>query len=90
MLQRVAACCSVLQRAGSFRMRHNTQRVAACCSVLQRVAACCSVLQRVAACCSVLDHFTCATAPSSAAATLHQQLQLCGASLDDTIRTAFV
>ena len=31
VLQRVAACCSVLQR------------VAACCSVLQCVAACCSV-----------------------------------------------
>jgi len=64
MLQRVAACCSVLQY------------VAACCSGLhchcvtqhlirypvsvikeenQYVAACCSVLQRVSACCSVLQ-----------------------------------
>ena len=40
MLQRVTACCSVLQC------------VAVCCSVLQYVAACCSVLQRVAACCT--------------------------------------
>ena len=40
MLQRVAACCSVLQR------------VAVCCSMLQHVAACCSVLQRVAVWCS--------------------------------------
>ena len=32
MLQRVAACCSVLQR------------VAACCSVLQCVAVCCSII----------------------------------------------
>jgi hypothetical protein len=39
--QRVAACCSVLQRVALV-----------CCSVSQRVAACCSVLQRVAACCS--------------------------------------
>ena len=64
MLQRVAACCSVLQC------------VAACCNVLQCLAVCyiafvlyrlflhvpvlarverCSVLQRVAACCSVLQ-----------------------------------
>ena len=40
MLQRVAACCSVLQR------------VAVCCSVLQCVTVCCSVLQCVTACCS--------------------------------------
>ena len=33
VLQRVAACCSMLQH------------VAACCSMLQRVAMCCSVLQ---------------------------------------------
>ena len=38
MLQRVAACDSVLQC------------VAVCCKVLQSVAACCSVLQCVAAC----------------------------------------
>jgi len=42
-VERVAACCSVLQC------------VAVCCSVLQRVAVCCSVLQCVAACCSVLQ-----------------------------------
>ena len=36
MLQRVAACCSVLQR------------VAACGSVWQRVAVCCSVVKSVA------------------------------------------
>jgi len=61
VLQRVAACCSLLQRVAAF---------AACCGVLQRavlivqcfldiiyvdcwnlrVAACCSVLQRVAEC----------------------------------------
>ena len=65
MLQRVAACCSVLQCAAAgdptnlninvcIRMQY-LQCVAVCCSVLQRVAACCSVLQRVAVCCSVLQ-----------------------------------
>ena len=43
VLQRVAACCSVLQCD------------VVCCSVFQRVAACCSVLQCVAVCCSVLQ-----------------------------------
>jgi len=62
VLQRVAACGSVLQRVavrndirihGSIpiiRDMTHLQRVAACCSVLQRVAACCSVLQCVAVC----------------------------------------
>jgi len=67
VLQRVAACCSVMccsmlhgvavsQGSGKVEM---LQRVAACCSVLQcsvlqRVAACCCLLQCVAVCCSVL------------------------------------
>jgi len=37
VLQRVAACCSVLQ-------------CVVCCSVLQRVAACCNMMQYVGAC----------------------------------------
>ena len=59
MLQRVAACCSVLQRVAacrsvlqSFSIKQWTTHcfcsVAVCCSMLQRVAACCSVLQCVA------------------------------------------
>ena len=52
VLQRVAACCSVLQcHLYGFvenNLLHEQACVAACCSVLQRVAACCSVLQRVA------------------------------------------
>ena len=65
LLQRVAACCSVLQRvAPSETLQKQHYRVSVlcqstirscCCSVLQRVAACCSVLQRVAACCSGLQ-----------------------------------
>jgi len=53
VLQRVAACCSVLQCAElSWRM---LRRVAVCCSVLQCAAACRSVVQRPAVCCSVLQ-----------------------------------
>jgi len=57
MLQRVAACCSVLQRvAGALDVAGGKGQIArilhVCCSVLQRVAACCSVLQRIA---GVLD-----------------------------------
>jgi len=49
VLQRVAACCSVLQRMVVLPFWSlSLICVAACCSVLQRVAACCSVLQRVA------------------------------------------
>jgi len=66
MLQRVAACCSVLQRVYStmqtvfnsliMHVSWGISRcVAACCSVFQRVATWCSVLQCVAACCSVLQ-----------------------------------
>ena len=67
VLQRVAACGSVLQRVavrndirihGSIpiiRDMTHLQCVAVCCSVLQRIAVCCSVLQCVAVCCSVLQ-----------------------------------
>jgi len=66
VLQRVAACCSVLQSNGSlYRHTHwgvcfgfSAQpfvNVAVCCSVLQCVAVCCSVLQCAAVCCSVLQ-----------------------------------
>jgi len=57
-LQRVAACCSVLQYVSDHPQSHKPNRspivrdisnhclhVAVCCSVLQRVAACCSMSQ---------------------------------------------
>jgi len=63
VLQRVAACCSVLQCVAERQCESVVMVVllgggfqqcgAACCSVLQHVAACCSVLQCVATCCSV-------------------------------------
>ena len=66
MLQRVAACCSTLQRGAVYcreilpamkqltaEARQDAHLMGAV--VLQCVAACCSVLQRVAACCSVLQ-----------------------------------
>ena len=69
LLQRVAACCSVLQYDASdccnrlanmieFSTESNTvlQRVAARCSVLQCVSACCTVLQCVVASCNVLQY----------------------------------
>jgi len=53
-LQRVAACCSVLQcvavleaDTGSNLLIHGVSILQVCCSVLQCVAACCSVLQCV-------------------------------------------
>jgi len=52
ILQRVAACYSMLQCvAVCCTLYHDISRSlsAACCSVLQRVAACGSVLQRVSA-----------------------------------------
>jgi len=67
VLQRVAACCSVLQRiAVGFLVVSPMGRVslmslvcllcvAMCCNVLQCVEVCCSVLHRVAACCSMLQ-----------------------------------
>jgi len=58
MLQRVAACCSVLQCIAVYCSV--LQCIAVYCSVLQYVAACCSVLQCVAVCCSVLQCATCA------------------------------
>ena len=76
MLQRVAACCSVLQRIAVccekalVRLRRKASHVSnsepvdplVCCSVLQCAAAvCCSVLQCVAVCCSVLQKGTCST-----------------------------
>jgi len=66
-LQRVAACCSVLQRLAVIVGKTEVDRkygllsrvffrsVVFCCSVLQRVAARRSALQRVAVCCSVLQ-----------------------------------
>jgi len=59
VLQRVAACCSVLQCWST--MHHvvvtagadATWWIAVCCDVLQCVAVYCSVLQCVAVCCSV-------------------------------------
>ena len=53
MLQRVAACCSVLQCVAVCCSL--LQCVAVCCNVLQRVAVCCNVLQCVAMCCNVLQ-----------------------------------
>ena len=55
VLQRVAACCSVLQRVASESSECVKRDVDYEC-VLQRVAACCRVLQRVAVCCCVLQH----------------------------------
>jgi len=62
--QRIAECCSVLQRDavccsdphGILLSRSKEVMAhAACCSVLQCVAMCCSVLQCDAACCSVMQ-----------------------------------
>jgi len=53
VLQRVAACCSVLQCIAVCCIA--LQGVAVRCSVLQCVAVCCSVLQCVAARCSALQ-----------------------------------
>jgi len=60
LLYRVAACCSVLQKGVSERMRQCVavhcsaeHRVAACCSVCCRKQSSCSVLQCVAACIGV-------------------------------------
>ena len=50
VLQRVAACCSVLKRVAHLL---NGQALIVG-GALQCVAACCSVLQCVAVCCSVL------------------------------------
>jgi len=59
VLQRVAACCSVLQCVAvccsSTYSRERELTFGECCSVLQCVAVCCSVLQCVAVCCSVLQ-----------------------------------
>jgi len=60
VLHCVAVCCSVLQRVAvclsATRLRDSVPpSIAVCCCVLQRVAACCSVLQCVAVCCSVLQ-----------------------------------
>jgi len=57
--QRVAVCCSVLQRVAVCVKEKEQERLTSyhlligC--VLQCVAVCCSVLQCVAACCSVLQ-----------------------------------
>jgi len=57
VLQRVAACCSVLQCALTYCRQEQRQlvRIAVCCSVLQCVAVCYSVLQRVAVCTDTLQ-----------------------------------
>ena len=59
VLQRVAACCSVLQRVAviyvCFTCRGEDKWVSSICNVLQCVAVCCNVLQCVAVCCSVLQ-----------------------------------
>jgi len=56
-LQRVAACCSVLQHVARESFVDLVRKLClVCCSVLQRVAVCCSVLQCVAVfCCSVMQ-----------------------------------
>jgi len=68
VLQRVAACCSVLQcvaehcrEGAAYHVGMTAQTggvedhcVAVCCSVLQCVAVCCITLQCVAMCCSGL------------------------------------
>jgi len=60
VLQRVAACCSVLQRVAvlTYCTYLSDGAYAVCRGVMQCVAACCSVLQRVAVCCSVLTYCT--------------------------------
>jgi len=67
VLQRVAACCSLVQcvkksiesegldEEDCRKRRCMLQCVAVCCSVLQCVAVCCSVLQCAAVCCSALQ-----------------------------------
>ena len=64
MLQRVAACGSLVQcvvvcrecnEGGFWQEGDRTFCGAACCSMLQYVAVCCSMLQYVAVCCSVLQ-----------------------------------
>jgi len=53
VLQRVAACCSMLQCVRICGTNCSTScGMHVCCSVLQCVAMCCSVLQCVAVCCS--------------------------------------
>jgi len=56
VLQRVAACCSVLQHAAVYAdMWHILLKNMRHARVLQRVAARCNVLQRVAVRCNVLQ-----------------------------------
>ena len=62
LLQRVAVCCSVLQRivADANRAHENLSRVRVCSQallVLKGVAVYCKVLQCVAVCCSLLQCF---------------------------------
>jgi len=54
MLQRDAACCSVIERCDPL-IHSVLQCVAVCCSTLQCVAMCCSVLQSVAVFCTLLQ-----------------------------------
>ena len=59
MLQRVAACCSVLQCGvvlqrdwmENYKEALSSAPASVCCSVLQRVVVCCSVLHCAALCC---------------------------------------
>jgi len=55
MLQRVAACCSVLLCVSHATKVYAYTAYKTTHTVLQRVAACYSVLQRVAACCIALQ-----------------------------------
>jgi len=57
VLQRVAACCSLLQKeVGQFICDsiNDPSQILWSCSVLQRGVACCSVLQCVAVCCCLV------------------------------------
>ena len=55
VLQRVAACCRVLQCCCVLTVTRLLMPLCLHCSILHCVAVCCSVLQCVAVCCSVLQ-----------------------------------
>jgi len=73
VLQRVAACCSVLRRvAVHAHTNPDAQTHQSCVCIFKRVAECCSVLQCVAICCSVLQCVA-ANAHTHLEAPTHQQ-----------------
>jgi len=74
-LQRVAACCSVLQRVATSGPLLALRGMSVCCSLVQCGTVCCSVLQSVAECCSVLQRV-------AAYCSRIVCIVLCGASLD--------